>query len=70
MGPGDLVDEERVEDESVMVVLGEGDDEPFGGELETAAAGHFDLGTVEVRHEPASVVEDGDVELERDQQVV
>ena len=62
---GDLVDKERVEDESVMVVLGQGDDEPFRSELEAAAAGHFDLRTVEVGHEPPGVVEDGNVGLQR-----
>ena len=54
---------ESIEDEDVVVVLGEGDDVPFGGDLESTAPRYLDLGAVEVRDELAVAVEYGDVKL-------
>ena len=47
----------------MVVVLGEGDDVPFGGDLESTAPRYLDLGAVEVRDELAVAVEYGDVKL-------
>lgn len=54
---------ESIEDEDVVIILGEGDDEPFGSDLEPAAPRHLDLWTVEVWYELAVTVEYGDVKL-------
>ena len=47
----------------MVVVLGEGDDVPFGSNLEPTAPRYLDLGAVEVRDELAVAVEYGHVKL-------
>ena len=45
------VDHESVEDEDVVVVLGNGDEVTLRGDLEAAAARNSDVRTLEVRDE-------------------
>ena len=58
-----LPDEQSIEDEDVMVVLGQRHDEALAGDLQSAASGDLDGGAVEVLHLGAAGVEHGDVEL-------
>ncbi len=44
------LDEERVENENVVVVLGHGDDVTLRGDLQTTATGDLDFRADEVRH--------------------
>ena len=57
-----LCDVEGVEDQDMVVVLGQGDDVALQGDLEPAAATHLDVGTLELSHQGPVSLEDGHVE--------
>lgn len=55
-------DVEGVDDEDVVVVLGQGHDVALRGDLEAAAAGHLDVRAFKLREERARAGKDGHVE--------
>lgn len=57
------LDEERIEYENVVVVLGHGDDVTLRGDLEATATGDLDVRTDEVRQKLSAAIKDGNVEL-------
>ena len=52
---------ESAKNQHVVVILGEGDDEPLGRDLEAAAAAHLDVRALELSGELALATEDGHV---------
>ena len=59
---GLLGDVKSVENENVMIILGQSDDVTLGGDFEAAAAADFDVGTLELGEERAVALEYGHVE--------
>ncbi len=47
----------------MIVVLGQGDDVPFGGDFEAAAPGHLDLRALILRDQLTPAIVDRDMEL-------